>query len=135
MVSHESLSVDLARRHIGSQRSLPHRRLGGGAAGPHFPYGTLLVNVCGSFILGCLIATLDGRLLLPSDLRFFLGVGFLGAFTTFSSFSVETLLLLHAGSIGLGLINFLANNLARAGRRNAGLLAGKPARLSYFSGG
>ena len=80
--------------------------------GPHFPYGTLLVNVCGSFILGCLIAALDGRLLLPSDLRFFLGVAFLGAFTTFSSFSVETLLLLRAGSIGLGLINFLANNLA-----------------------
>ena len=80
--------------------------------GPAFPYGTLLVNVSGSFVLGFLVAALEGRLPLPSDLRFFLGVGFLGAFTTFSSFSVETLLLLRNGSVSLGLINFLANNLA-----------------------
>ena len=82
-------------------------RLGAG-----FPYGTLLVNVSGSFVLGFLVAALDGRLPLPSDLRFFLGVGFLGAFTTFSSFTVETLVLTRASGLGPGLINFLANNLA-----------------------
>jgi CrcB protein len=80
--------------------------------GPNFPYGTLLVNVSGSFVLGFLIAALQGRLPLPSDLRFFLGVGFLGAFTTFSSFTVETLILLREGSVGLGVANLLINNCA-----------------------
>ena len=80
--------------------------------GADFPYGTLLVNVSGSFVLGFLIAALEGRLPIPSDLRFFLGVGFLGAFTTFSSFTVETLLLTREAGLGLGLVNFFANNLA-----------------------
>lgn len=80
--------------------------------GPNFPYGTLLVNISGSFVLGFLIAALEGRLSLPSDLRFLLGVGFIGTYTTFSSFTVETLLLLRAGSMGLGIANILANNLA-----------------------
>jgi CrcB protein len=80
--------------------------------GPGFPYGTLLVNVIGSFVLGFLIGALEGRLPLPSDLRFFLGVGFLGAFTTFSSYSVETLLLVREGALGAGIANLFANNLA-----------------------
>jgi fluoride exporter len=87
-----------------------------------FPAGTLLVNVIGSFVLGFLLTALDGRLPLPSDLRFFLGVGFLGAFTTFSSFSVETLILLRAGNVAFGILNILANNMA-------GLIA---AMLGFF---
>ena len=78
--------------------------------GAGFPYGTLLVNVSGSFVLGFLIAALEGRLPLPSDLRFLVGVGFLGAFTTFSSFTVETLLLLRADGAGLAITNILVNN-------------------------
>lgn len=80
--------------------------------GPSFPYGTLIVNVTGSFLLGFLIAALQGRLPLPSELRFFLGVGFLGAYTTFSSYTVETLLLMREGALGLGITNILANNFA-----------------------
>jgi CrcB protein len=76
------------------------------------PAGTLLVNVTGSFVLGFLLTALDGRLPLPSDLRYFLGVGFLGAYTTFSSFSVETLVLVREGSLATGIINILANNVA-----------------------
>jgi fluoride exporter len=87
-----------------------------------FPVGTLLVNVIGSFVLGFLLTALDGRLPLPSDLRFFLAVGFLGAFTTFSSFSVETLILLRAGNVAFGILNILANNIA-------GLIA---AMLGFF---
>lgn len=94
--------------------------------GPSFPYGTLLVNVSGSLVLGFLIAALEGRLPLPSDLRFFLGVGFLGAFTTFSSFTVETLLLLRAGEVGAGIANVLTNNLAGLGAALLGFwLAGR----------
>jgi CrcB protein len=77
-----------------------------------FPVGTLVVNVTGSFVLGFLLTALDGRLPLSSDLRFFLGVGFLGAYTTFSSFSVETLVLLREGSIVFGIANIFANNIA-----------------------
>lgn len=94
--------------------------------GPSFPYGTLLVNVSGSLVLGFLIAALEGRLPLPSDLRFFLGVGFLGAFTTFSSFTVETLLLLRAGEVGAGIANVFVNNLAGLGAALLGFwLAGR----------
>jgi CrcB protein len=94
--------------------------------GPQFPYGTLLVNASGSFVLGFLIAALEGRLPLPSDLRFFLGVGFLGAFTTFSSFSVESLLLLRSGELGAGIANILVNNLAGLGAALLGFwLAGR----------
>lgn len=78
--------------------------------GPGFPYGTFLVNVTGSFVLGFLLAALEGRLPLPADLRFLLGVGFLGAYTTFSSYTVESLLLLRDGSAGMALLNILGNN-------------------------
>ena len=78
--------------------------------GPGFPYGTLIVNVTGSFVLGFLLAALEGRLSLPSDLRFLVGVGFLGAYTTFSSFAVESLILQRDGSMGIAFLNILGNN-------------------------
>jgi CrcB protein len=90
--------------------------------GSGLPLGTLLVNVTGSFILGFLYSALDGRLSLPSDLRFFLGVGFLGAYTTFSSFSVETLALARTSSTLLALANLFANNLLGLGAAFLGLL-------------
>ena len=67
--------------------------------GTSFPWGTLLVNVTGSFVIGVLAALLtsDGRPLVAGDTRAFLMVGVLGGFTTFSSFSVETLTLARGG--------------------------------------
>jgi CrcB protein len=67
-----------------------------------FPWGTLFVNVSGSFAIGLLAAlvTADGRPLLGSDARAFVLVGVLGGFTTFSSFSLETLNLARSGAIG-----------------------------------
>jgi CrcB protein len=67
--------------------------------GPTFPWGTLLVNVVGSVAIGFL-ATLtapDGRLLASPDTRAFVLIGILGGFTTFSSFSLETLNLARDG--------------------------------------
>lgn len=81
-----------------------------GRFGADFPYGTLLVNVIGSFVLGLLIGALAGRLNVPEDLRFLVGVGFLGAFTTFSSYSVETFVLLRERSAWYALLNVAANN-------------------------
>ena len=59
--------------------------------GSAFPYGTLTVNVIGSFIMGLLAILLVERLALDPLLKLGVFVGFLGAFTTFSTFSMETL--------------------------------------------
>src|SRR5512145_3495083 len=67
--------------------------------GETFPWGTLIVNVAGSFVIG-LFFTLtgpDGRLLVPSTARQFVMVGLLGGYTTFSSFSLQTLNLVQDG--------------------------------------
>ncbi len=76
--------------------------------GPAFPYGTLAVNVLGSGLAGWLFVRLieSGG---SENLRALLIVGFLGAFTTFSAFSVETLRLLDAGSAGPAALNVLLN--------------------------
>lgn len=80
--------------------------------GAGFPYGTLIVNLTGSFLLGFLVATATGRLDIPGEVRLLLGVGFLGSYTTFSSFSVESLTLLENGNVWTGLLNIFGNNLA-----------------------
>jgi len=67
--------------------------------GAAFPWGTLIVNVSGSLLIGFLAALMspDGRLLVAPDTRAFLMIGILGGFTTFSTFSLETLNLARDG--------------------------------------
>ena len=67
--------------------------------GAAFPWGTLIVNVAGSLIIGFLatLAVTDGRLLVSPDARAFLMIGVCGGFTTFSAFSIETLDLARDG--------------------------------------
>jgi CrcB protein len=62
-----------------------------------FPVGTLVVNVLGSFVIGILYVLIVERQLVHADWRGVLMVGFLGAFTTFSTFSLETIALFEAG--------------------------------------
>jgi len=69
-------------------------RLPGGRA---FPWGTLVVNTAGSFLLGLVTGLFVGRGALAPEVKAVLGTGFLGAFTTFSTWSVDTVLLLEAG--------------------------------------
>jgi CrcB protein len=66
--------------------------------GPEFPYGTLLINVLGSFLIGVVQQVGLSTLLIPETLRLVLAVGIMGGFTTYSSFSYETIRLLEAGS-------------------------------------
>jgi CrcB protein len=67
--------------------------------GETFPWGTIVVNVAGSFIIGFFgtLTAPDGRFLIAPDLRIFVMVGFCGGFTTFSSFSLQTLALARDG--------------------------------------
>jgi len=75
----------------------------------NFPIGTLSVNVLGSFILGLIFSvTLSGKNMSP-DVRLFLGTGLIGALTTFSTFSYETLQLLKGHSLRLALYNVFLN--------------------------
>lgn len=74
-----------------------------------FPYGTLVVNVIGSFILGIIMFYLNEKELIGSEFRLFLTVGFCGGFTTFSTFSYETLALFRDSEIALALYNVMLN--------------------------
>ncbi len=66
------------------------------AAGTAFPWGTLLINTTGSFVLAVLYAALDGTAAAP-EWRAFLGIGLCGGYTTFSTFSYETVRLVQDG--------------------------------------
>ncbi|MDP2561864.1 fluoride efflux transporter CrcB [Psychrobium sp. 1_MG-2023] len=76
--------------------------------GKGFPFGTLIANFVGSFLMGLLFGLVESGQLLPQA-RIALGVGFLGALTTFSTFSLDTLLLLQQGEWMKALLNVLLN--------------------------
>jgi len=76
--------------------------------GKGFPFGTLIANFVGSFLMGLLFGLIESGSLLPQT-RIALGVGFLGAFTTFSTFSLDTVLLLQHGDWLKALLNVLLN--------------------------
>lgn len=67
--------------------------------GDHFPYGTLAANIVGSFLLGLVMEFSLHSTLIPMNLRIGITVGFLGGFTTFSTFSYQTFKLLENGEI------------------------------------
>ncbi|MDX8397088.1 MAG: fluoride efflux transporter CrcB, partial [Mariprofundaceae bacterium] len=77
------------------------------ASGSAFPWGTLTVNVLGSFLLGFLFVWMIERSTASELIRLAITVGFLGAFTTFSTFSVETVRLLQEGALGWAFGNVL----------------------------
>jgi len=75
-----------------------------------FPIGTLLVNLIGSFIIGLAWGVFELSNI-TSNMRTFLFIGILGGFTTFSSYTLETLNLFRDGEVKLGLSNILLNNI------------------------
>ena len=98
----------------------------GETAATRFPLGTFVINVTGSFALGLLGAALAQRLVPGSDhLRLALGVGFLGAYTTFSTFELETHALLEDGLSATALANVALSVVAGLLAVRLGVLAAR----------
>ena len=74
--------------------------------GPDFPWGNFIVNVSGSFLIGVILSLIGGGLL-PAGTRLFLAVGVMGGYTTFSTYSHESLQLIQDGQLGVVVLNTL----------------------------
>jgi fluoride exporter len=96
------------------------RRTGGS-----FPWGTFAVNVTGSFLLGLIFTLLTERYRVDAWVRSGLTIGFLGAYTTFSTLSLETYRLLEDGAVGLALANALGTLAAGLGALYVGVVLGR----------
>ncbi|HXO32883.1 MAG TPA: fluoride efflux transporter CrcB [Candidatus Acidoferrales bacterium] len=93
--------------------------------GPVFPYGTLFINIVGSFIVGFFIIWTTERVLIDPRWRLLVVIGFCGSFTTFSSFAFETMAYFAQGQWGLMVVNILSNNLLCLGAALAGMSLGR----------
>ena len=82
-------------------------------AGEAFPWGTLIINILGSFVIGLFggLTGPDGRFLVSPEVRIFVMVGLCGGYTTFSSFSLQTLNLIRDGEILYAGANIVASVL------------------------
>jgi CrcB protein len=77
--------------------------------GVTFPYGTFIVNVTGSFVMGIFLTVVADRFGNGPNARFLVATGFLGAYTTFSTFGYETIALARRGALRLALTNVFGN--------------------------
>jgi CrcB protein len=93
--------------------------------GADFPYGTLIVNVVGSFLIGLIQQVGATSLLIPETTRLFLTVGIMGGLTTYSSFSYETLRLAQIGAWGQAWINVLVTTAVCLGVCFFGIVVGR----------
>ena len=86
-----------------------------------FPWGTLVINLSGSFAIGVLFVLTVERGTLPAELRAPLGIGFLGGYTTFSTFMLESLRLAEGGAWPLALANIAGSMILGLGAVIAGV--------------
>ncbi len=93
--------------------------------GRAFPYGTLVVNVSGSLLMGLCYTLFMERISISSELRSAILVGILGAFTTFSAFSMETLKLIEKGELSKAALNILLSIVLCVGAAWAGTRLGR----------
>ena len=93
--------------------------------GRGFPYGTLVVNMAGSLLMGFLYVLLLERMTISPELRAALLIGVLGAFTTFSTFSIETLNLIEQADFVKAGLNVLISVVACVGAAWVGVIVGR----------
>ena len=90
-----------------------------------FPYGTLLINLSGSLLLGVFMALTAERAVIDPRIRLLVATGFLGAYTTFSTFTYESVSLLLKGAVVPGLLNALGSTALGLLAVAAGIWIGK----------
>ena len=91
--------------------------------GPHFPWGTLIVNVVGSLLIGVLAEALALRFSITPEMRVFLVTGFLGGFTTFSAFSLDVVNMAERGDMLNAAVYVMASVTLSIGALLLGLVA------------
>ena len=79
--------------------------------GTSFPYDTMVINVSGSFVVGFFLVLISERFIVHPNWRLFFAIGFLGAHTTFSTFSFETFSLIQQRSLFMALMNMVGSVL------------------------
>jgi CrcB protein len=102
--------------------------IGGWAAdrfGTAFPYGNLIINVLGSFVVGLIITLMTERFIVDPGWRIFIAIGFFGSFTTFSSYTFESVALILSGQWNLGIINLIGSSLLGGFAALLGILLGR----------
>ncbi|MBI4665630.1 MAG: fluoride efflux transporter CrcB [Nitrospinae bacterium] len=93
--------------------------------GAAFPYGTLAVNIIGCFFIGLLMEMAEARFTMPPQIKLLLTVGVLGGFTTFSTFSFETLALMRDGMAMKAAVNIIGTVAICLTASWAGMVAGR----------
>jgi len=93
--------------------------------GPAFPWGTIVVNVLGSLLIGLLAEYVARRLNASAEVRLLLVTGFLGGFTTFSAFSLDALVLFERGATTLALVYVLTSVVVSLAAVMGGLALGR----------
>ena len=93
--------------------------------GPGFPWGTLVVNLVGSFLIGLVQSLASESLVLGEEARLFLATGVMGGLTTYSAFSYETVRLMERGAWGPAWFNVVGTTVACLTLCYVGLLAGR----------
>jgi len=97
----------------------------GSKMGTRFPYGTFIINVSGSFLIGLILTVLTERSHLSPNWRYLIPVGFIGAYTTFSTFEFETLRAMQDGQLTVGFVNIGLSVVAGFLAVWLGVLAGR----------
>jgi len=90
-----------------------------------FPWGTLVVNLSGSFLLGALFALTVDRAILPADIRGPVLIGFIGAYPTFSTYMLESWQLIGSGAYELALVNVVGSAVLGLVAVGSGLALGR----------
>lgn len=93
--------------------------------GASFPFGTLIINLSGSFLMGVLISYLSNQIIVDPRVRLIFAIGFLGAYTTFSTYTFESYNLIFNGQWISGLFNLFGSSLLGLLAIGLGIFVGK----------
>lgn len=96
----------------------------GSRMGTRFPYGTFVINISGSFLVGFIVTVLSAKAHLSANWRYLVPVGFIGAYTTFSTFEFETLRSIQDGQFAIASLNVVLSVLVGFIAVWAGVVAG-----------